>query len=291
MRIYDPRLGRFLSVDPMAPHYPWYTPYQFAGNKPIAYVDLDGLEDVHYVFTWTKDNTVIKLTGWQEGKLVGTDKNGLPIYDRPYRIHAHYPVFLKDEVYFVTASYDSEEAFRKAKARDFTSSVIKLGTLLGYQEADDLMDKVQLALGLGALKSSLKQTLKNSLDALATLSVKESKELAEQSTKSIAKGQVANVPEQILDNAAHINSLGLKDGMKLNWKEGLEKAEAFLGRGYKEVSKGRFVSADGSRVVRMGEHELSGKAPLHLNFETLVPNAAKPGKPKVEKNLHIFLDQ
>jgi RHS repeat-associated protein len=45
MRIYDPRLGRFLSVDPLTPFYPWYTPYQFAGNKPIWCIDLDGLEE------------------------------------------------------------------------------------------------------------------------------------------------------------------------------------------------------------------------------------------------------
>lgn len=44
MRIYDPRLGRFLSVDPIARDYPWYTPYQFAGNMPIKFIDLDGLE-------------------------------------------------------------------------------------------------------------------------------------------------------------------------------------------------------------------------------------------------------
>jgi hypothetical protein len=44
MRIYDPRLGRFLSVDPIAKQYPELTPYQFAGNTPIWAVDLDGLE-------------------------------------------------------------------------------------------------------------------------------------------------------------------------------------------------------------------------------------------------------
>ncbi|HEY9259743.1 RHS repeat-associated core domain-containing protein, partial [Chitinophaga sp.] len=44
MRIYDPRLGRFLSVDPLSPKYPWYTPYQFAGNNPIKFIDMDGLE-------------------------------------------------------------------------------------------------------------------------------------------------------------------------------------------------------------------------------------------------------
>ncbi len=46
MRIYDPRLGRFLSVDPLTKEYPWYTPYQFAGNKPINSIDLDGAEEL-----------------------------------------------------------------------------------------------------------------------------------------------------------------------------------------------------------------------------------------------------
>jgi len=44
MRIYDTRVGRFLSVDPLMPDYPWYSPYQFAGNTPIAAVDVDGTE-------------------------------------------------------------------------------------------------------------------------------------------------------------------------------------------------------------------------------------------------------
>lgn len=45
LRIYDPRLGKFLSVDPLTKDYPWYTPYQFAGNKPIQFIDLDGGEE------------------------------------------------------------------------------------------------------------------------------------------------------------------------------------------------------------------------------------------------------
>lgn len=44
-RIYDPRIGKFLSTDPLAKSYPWYTPYQFAGNMPIVAIDLDGLEE------------------------------------------------------------------------------------------------------------------------------------------------------------------------------------------------------------------------------------------------------
>jgi RHS repeat-associated protein len=43
-RIYDARLGKFLSVDPLKKKYPMLSPYQFAGNNPIQYIDLDGLE-------------------------------------------------------------------------------------------------------------------------------------------------------------------------------------------------------------------------------------------------------
>ncbi len=44
MRIYDPRLVKFLSVDPLAKKYPELTPYQFASNRPIDGIDEDGLE-------------------------------------------------------------------------------------------------------------------------------------------------------------------------------------------------------------------------------------------------------
>jgi RHS repeat-associated protein len=44
MRVYDPRIGKFLSVDPISKSYPMLTPYQFASNRPIDGVDQDGLE-------------------------------------------------------------------------------------------------------------------------------------------------------------------------------------------------------------------------------------------------------
>jgi hypothetical protein len=33
-----------VSVDPLAAEYPFYTPYQYAGNQPVNFIDLDGLE-------------------------------------------------------------------------------------------------------------------------------------------------------------------------------------------------------------------------------------------------------
>ncbi|WCL81580.1 hypothetical protein PPO43_00520 [Saprospira sp. CCB-QB6] len=52
-RLYNPSIGKFLSVDPLAPDYPWYTPYQFAGNRPIECIDLDGLEPVTNPTSWS----------------------------------------------------------------------------------------------------------------------------------------------------------------------------------------------------------------------------------------------
>ncbi len=43
-RIHDPRLGRFLSVDPLEKEYPWNSPYAFAENRVIDGKDLEGKE-------------------------------------------------------------------------------------------------------------------------------------------------------------------------------------------------------------------------------------------------------
>ncbi|MDI1352859.1 MAG: RHS repeat-associated core domain-containing protein, partial [bacterium] len=43
-RYYAPWACRFVSIDPLAGEYPFYTPYQYAGNKPVNFIDLDGLE-------------------------------------------------------------------------------------------------------------------------------------------------------------------------------------------------------------------------------------------------------
>ena len=44
-RMHDPRIGRFFATDPLTHEYPWYSPYQFSGNKVIAYLELEGLEE------------------------------------------------------------------------------------------------------------------------------------------------------------------------------------------------------------------------------------------------------
>jgi len=55
MRVEDPRLMRFFSVDPLTRKYPMLTPYQFSSNSPIANIDLDGLEAWKVTQKWTPE--------------------------------------------------------------------------------------------------------------------------------------------------------------------------------------------------------------------------------------------
>jgi len=41
-RLYDPRLGRWLAVDPLAGKFSHLSPYNYTSNNPIYYVDVDG---------------------------------------------------------------------------------------------------------------------------------------------------------------------------------------------------------------------------------------------------------
>jgi RHS repeat-associated protein len=47
-RVYDSRLGRWLSLDPLQMKYPNLNPYHFCAGNPVLYVDKDGKDyDIH----------------------------------------------------------------------------------------------------------------------------------------------------------------------------------------------------------------------------------------------------
>jgi RHS repeat-associated protein len=61
-RIYNPSLGKFLSIDPLIKKYPELTPYQFASCTPIQGNDFDGKE-IRYKITPTDDGkTLLEIT-------------------------------------------------------------------------------------------------------------------------------------------------------------------------------------------------------------------------------------
>jgi RHS repeat-associated protein len=82
MRIYDARVGRFLSVDPLTKDYPWYTPYQFAGNSPIQAIDVDGAEPK------SKVTGPPAVSYWEWSK--NTDNNSPEAYKNGYYNYGRY---------------------------------------------------------------------------------------------------------------------------------------------------------------------------------------------------------
>jgi RHS repeat-associated protein len=72
-RIYDARLGRFLSVDPMYRNFPHQSPFVFADNSPIALIDFKGMSGepptllnvgtslIKYVKAWDLQVSYVRL--------------------------------------------------------------------------------------------------------------------------------------------------------------------------------------------------------------------------------------
>ena len=74
-RIYDARIAKFLSVDPLTKGYPSWSPYPFAMNRVIDGIDLDGLEYVsvnHYANGTTGLTMFYKMTDKGIKQLGGT---------------------------------------------------------------------------------------------------------------------------------------------------------------------------------------------------------------------------
>ena len=118
-------------------------------------------------------------------------------------------------------------------------------------------------------------------------------------TNSTARNQLIDgatdnraVKNAVKDSTSESTNVGLKNGSKLKTNDALDAAEDFLGKGYKDAGNGRFISTDGTKVVRMGDNDILGKhgGGPHMNFETMAPNPAKPGKMQVIDNMHIYLE-
>jgi hypothetical protein len=61
--MHDPRIGRFFARDPLTQKYPWYSPYQFSGNRVIDATELEGKEEK--IVWYTKDSkkpVIIQMT-------------------------------------------------------------------------------------------------------------------------------------------------------------------------------------------------------------------------------------
>jgi RHS repeat-associated protein len=73
-RYYDPSVGRFTGVDPLAEKYVFASSYHYAGNNPILFVDYDG-KDYGVYFNDQNKTVTIKATYYtSSGSLASADQ-------------------------------------------------------------------------------------------------------------------------------------------------------------------------------------------------------------------------
>jgi RHS repeat-associated protein len=84
-RYYDPSIGRFISVDPLAEKYPGWSPYVYALDNPLIVVDPDGRDvilihnDVRYLST--SGSGIGKYSG-HNALLVGNENAGWQLFSK-----------------------------------------------------------------------------------------------------------------------------------------------------------------------------------------------------------------
>ena len=61
-RYYNPRLSIWYGVDPLAEKYPSLSPYVYAADNPVKYIDPDGRDFILAILgMFRKDRTVSKM--------------------------------------------------------------------------------------------------------------------------------------------------------------------------------------------------------------------------------------
>lgn len=75
-RQYDPRIGRWLSVDPLFQNFPWQSPYVAFDNNPIVYNDPKGLAANNKVEDENSNKTKRHANKWRKKEAKMKDKIG-----------------------------------------------------------------------------------------------------------------------------------------------------------------------------------------------------------------------
>jgi RHS repeat-associated protein len=144
-RVHDARIGRFLSVDPLAAKYPFYSPYAFSGNRVIDAIELEGLEPWELGSGQLIDGPFLDL---ETAKEVAMEHPELVVHHLPpveidtKKDNRWFPDWAYDETYFdgsdsgdrknrMMDSYELDQYYHEQHSTDeeFLEKVIQLITL------------------------------------------------------------------------------------------------------------------------------------------------------------------
>lgn len=292
-RVYDPRLGKFLSVDPLFKGYPWYTPYQFAGNKPIVADDLDGLEERIRVF-WPHSDTepvtdiaVNDPYGYGKGtldmyvelvKFRTSEQTGVDDTHRYYKAHVYYDITYS---HFDMSQYESRGSGSFYEDSGLTGTVSEKRGLwdrwaLGQDHKPGGVRDVSLQLAAGELVAV---SVLRSAKALGKSVIKNGKAVVQGGTPKASPNVTSPSLQSVsqLEKEQMANAVGAgKSSSGANLSEGKmifsQKASDAI---FEMGSYASHVSIkDGVAKIRIGFTKSVTKENMNLVEETLKSNGA-----------------
>jgi len=152
-RIYNPAIGKFLSVDPLTNNFPWYSPYHVSGNNPIRNIDLDGGEPLDYVEKWVHRTMIINDYRRTETEVESDNLLGVysyeGIYDEGTKRHWFIMQKPNDPTYYYWKHIDGADPNRLIQS---TTGKLNNGTWVPFETQNQIQARIGVAVAKGMAK-------------------------------------------------------------------------------------------------------------------------------------------
>jgi len=299
-RNYDPQIGRFTQLDPLAWDYEDLTPYQFAGGDPVANVDVDGLEPAEvtsfaravgaaadaiktfakggWFVTWVKDGVAYARIFRAAAPVVKEASSWASRLLKVARVAA-------DFVPIVGGVIDVAEGIAKGDLLQVGMGVLSIGadivsggaSSLAKGAAKTLVKEGAVIVAKDIIEQGVKDAAKASLreglkEGTISAVKQEAKQAVKEEAKTIAKQEVKEVVAQEAKQAS-TKSLR-KKAVRDAWKEEKEMVKE-TGKGTREWSaaekkqlleKGKVKGYQGHHINNVKDHPHLAGHPDNVKF-------------------------
>lgn len=146
-RMYDATLGRFPSLDPLADKFHWVSPYNYAENSPIAFIDLWGLQKYYYLKWFNNQNNSNQIDYFytKYTEFNNTTKKHEEIQGESYLIFED--TFFKRNIY----TFDSKTEFDNYDPNSFWDELFTWPDDVGVTAFDEFSKEVY---GIGPFEAT-----------------------------------------------------------------------------------------------------------------------------------------